>query len=82
MILDHTSAELYFALLKFHTTIPFCLVTIASASSLNFSNFPDEAALSLCVSITDEEVKKSLFGIGNEKAPGHDGFTSNFFKDS
>lgn len=42
----------------------------------------DEDALSLCVSITDEEIKKSLFGIRNDKAPGPNCFTSKFFKDS
>ncbi|KAJ9544285.1 hypothetical protein OSB04_023992 [Centaurea solstitialis] len=32
--------------------------------------------------ITDEDIKSALFGIGNDKAPGSDGFTSKFFKAS
>ncbi|KAJ9536532.1 hypothetical protein OSB04_un000284 [Centaurea solstitialis] len=30
--------------------------------------------------ITDEEIKWAMFHIGNDKAPGSDGFTSKFFK--
>ncbi|KAJ9536330.1 hypothetical protein OSB04_un000493 [Centaurea solstitialis] len=30
--------------------------------------------------ITDEEIRDAIFGIGNDKAPGSDGFTSKFFK--
>ncbi|KAK5774773.1 hypothetical protein PVK06_042629 [Gossypium arboreum] len=30
--------------------------------------------------ITNEEIKLAIFGQGNEKAPGHDGFTTFFFK--
>ncbi|KAJ9536677.1 hypothetical protein OSB04_un000150 [Centaurea solstitialis] len=30
--------------------------------------------------ITDEEIKMAMFSIGNDKAPGSDGFTSKFFK--
>ncbi|KAJ9536724.1 hypothetical protein OSB04_un000109 [Centaurea solstitialis] len=30
--------------------------------------------------ITDGEIKDALFGIGNDKAPGSDGFSSKFFK--
>ncbi|KAJ9544003.1 hypothetical protein OSB04_023710 [Centaurea solstitialis] len=30
--------------------------------------------------ITDGEIKEALFGIGNDKAPGSDGFSSKFFK--
>ncbi|KAJ9536709.1 hypothetical protein OSB04_un000094 [Centaurea solstitialis] len=30
--------------------------------------------------ITDAEIKDALFGIGNDKAPGSDGFSSKFFK--
>ncbi|GKC39023.1 cytochrome P450 [Tanacetum coccineum] len=32
--------------------------------------------------ITNEEIKDSIFGIGNAKAPGPDGYTSMFFKKS
>ncbi|GJU26065.1 hypothetical protein Tco_1164686 [Tanacetum coccineum] len=32
--------------------------------------------------ITDVEIKRAMFGIGNDKAPGPDGFTSVFFKKS
>ncbi|GKD13979.1 aspartic peptidase, partial [Tanacetum coccineum] len=30
--------------------------------------------------VTNEEIKKAMFGIGDDKAPGPDGFTSLFFK--
>ncbi|GJW01571.1 RNA-directed DNA polymerase, eukaryota, reverse transcriptase zinc-binding domain protein [Tanacetum coccineum] len=32
--------------------------------------------------ITDKEIKEAMFGIGNDKAPGPDGFTAMFFKKS
>ncbi|KAJ9536236.1 hypothetical protein OSB04_un000585 [Centaurea solstitialis] len=32
--------------------------------------------------ITDLEIRKAMFGIGNDKAPGSDGFSSKFFKAS
>nr|GFC69675.1 RNA-directed DNA polymerase, eukaryota, reverse transcriptase zinc-binding domain protein [Tanacetum cinerariifolium] len=32
--------------------------------------------------ITDVEIKEAIFGIGDEKAPGPDGFTFVFFKKS
>ncbi|GKD05219.1 protein LAZ1 [Tanacetum coccineum] len=30
--------------------------------------------------VTNEEIKKAMFGIGDDKAPGPDGYTSTFFK--
>ncbi|GJT83821.1 RNA-directed DNA polymerase, eukaryota, reverse transcriptase zinc-binding domain protein [Tanacetum coccineum] len=32
--------------------------------------------------VTDKEIKDAMFGIGDEKAPGPDGFTAKFFKKS
>ncbi|GJU22274.1 RNA-directed DNA polymerase, eukaryota, reverse transcriptase zinc-binding domain protein [Tanacetum coccineum] len=32
--------------------------------------------------VSDTEIKEAIFGIGNDKAPGPDGFTSTFFKKS
>ncbi|GJZ97390.1 RNA-directed DNA polymerase, eukaryota, reverse transcriptase zinc-binding domain protein [Tanacetum coccineum] len=32
--------------------------------------------------VTDAEIKEAMFGIGNDKAPGPDGFTAMFFKRS
>ncbi|XP_022015014.1 uncharacterized protein LOC110914533 [Helianthus annuus] len=32
--------------------------------------------------VTEEEVKKAMFSIGNDKAPGPDGFTAAFFKNA
>ncbi|GJZ55432.1 RNA-directed DNA polymerase, eukaryota, reverse transcriptase zinc-binding domain protein [Tanacetum coccineum] len=32
--------------------------------------------------VTNEEIKEAMFGIGNDKAPGPDGFTAVFFKKS
>ncbi|XP_039016262.1 uncharacterized protein LOC120146839 [Hibiscus syriacus] len=48
---------------------------------LNYS-LPPEAATSLIRDVTDEEIKKAIFGQGNDKAPGPDGFTPLFFKET
>ncbi|KAJ9536728.1 hypothetical protein OSB04_un000113 [Centaurea solstitialis] len=37
-------------------------------------------ALDMIRPITDEEIRLAMFGIGNDKAPGSDGFSSKFFK--
>ncbi|KAJ9538795.1 hypothetical protein OSB04_031528 [Centaurea solstitialis] len=37
-------------------------------------------ALDIIRPITDKEIRDSIFAIGNDKAPGSDGFTSKFFK--
>ncbi|KAJ9536614.1 hypothetical protein OSB04_un000215 [Centaurea solstitialis] len=39
-----------------------------------------QESLSMLAPITDDEIKAAMFGIGNEKAPGSDGFSSKFFK--
>ncbi|KAJ9555971.1 hypothetical protein OSB04_010585 [Centaurea solstitialis] len=39
-------------------------------------------ALNIIRPISDEEIKAALFSIGNDKAPGSDGYTSKFFKSS
>lgn len=36
----------------------------------------------LCNPVTTSEIKNSLWAIGGEKAPGLDGFSSQFFKDN
>ena len=41
-----------------------------------------EHANDLIRAVTDEEIKSALFSIGEDKAPGPDGFTSCFFKTS
>lgn len=41
-------------------------------------NLPD--SLFMIRPISDEEIKTALFGIGNNKAPGSDGFPSKFYK--
>lgn len=40
----------------------------------------DDDSINLCAAITEEEVIGAIFGIGNEKAPGPDGYTALFFK--
>ncbi|KAJ9536643.1 hypothetical protein OSB04_un000192 [Centaurea solstitialis] len=37
-------------------------------------------SLAMLDPITDVEIKKAMFAIGNDKAPGSDGFSSKFFK--
>ena len=41
---------------------------------------PLSDALFMIRPIVDEEIKDAIFGIGNDKAPGSDGFSSKFFK--
>jgi len=41
-----------------------------------------EQASALTVSVSQAEIKAALFGIGNDKSPGPDGFSSVFFKKS
>ncbi|GKA77311.1 hypothetical protein Tco_0783772, partial [Tanacetum coccineum] len=43
--------------------------------------FDDEAA-KMVIDVTDKEIKEAMFDIGENKAPGLDGFTSAFFKHS
>ena len=40
----------------------------------------EEEAANMIREITEEEIKKALFDIDDDKAPGPDGFTSKFFK--
>lgn len=42
----------------------------------------EEQRMNLIKIISAEEIKAALFSIGNDKAPGHDGYTSAFFKAS
>ncbi|VFQ95756.1 unnamed protein product [Cuscuta campestris] len=42
---------------------------------------PSSAQSSLLASVTPEEVREAVFDIGNDKAPGPDGYTAAFFKD-
>lgn len=41
-----------------------------------------EEAVSMCATISDEEIKVALFGIGDNKALGPDGYTSKFLQKS
>lgn len=42
----------------------------------------EDDAVSLCRPINAEEIRESMFSIGNEKAPGPDGYNACFFKSS
>ncbi|GKC86929.1 RNA-directed DNA polymerase, eukaryota, reverse transcriptase zinc-binding domain protein, partial [Tanacetum coccineum] len=42
----------------------------------------DEEAAKMVIDVTDKEIKEAMFDIGENKAPGPDGFTSAFFKHS
>ncbi|CAN1153028.1 Transposon TX1 uncharacterized 149 kDa protein [Linum perenne] len=42
----------------------------------------DQQSASLTAAITDNEIKVALFSIANEKAPGRDGYSALFFKES
>ena len=41
---------------------------------------PTEAAIELCKPVTSQEIRSTMFAIGNDKAPRLDGFTTQFFK--
>ncbi|GKB74635.1 hypothetical protein Tco_0936047 [Tanacetum coccineum] len=43
-------------------------------------NLNSDKALFMVRQVTNEEIKDAIFNIGNDKAPGPDGFTSIFFK--
>ncbi|KAJ9561755.1 hypothetical protein OSB04_006915 [Centaurea solstitialis] len=45
-----------------------------------FLGLQDMNSLHMIRPITDEEIKNALYQIGNDKAPGSDGFSSKFFK--
>ena len=42
--------------------------------------FAEGASADLCKLISSEEIRQTMFGIGDDKAPGPDGFTTHFFK--
>ncbi|XP_019150673.1 PREDICTED: uncharacterized protein LOC109147524 [Ipomoea nil] len=44
------------------------------------SNVSADQALNLVAPISKEEIKEALFSMGNDKAPGPDGYTAAFFK--
>lgn len=41
---------------------------------------PSDCLEALVRGVTDVEIKQAIFDIGNDKAPGPDGYTSGFFK--
>ena len=52
----------------------------ASLAGLNFSRMNDMEALSLEVSLTEDEVHVALADLNENKAPGPDGFTAAFWR--
>ncbi|CAN1169945.1 Transposon TX1 uncharacterized 149 kDa protein [Linum perenne] len=51
-------------------------------SSLVKYRLEDEAAERLASPVSSEEIKKAIFSISNDKSPGPDGYSAEFFKDS
>uniref|UniRef100_G1KYR8 Reverse transcriptase domain-containing protein n=1 Tax=Anolis carolinensis TaxID=28377 RepID=G1KYR8_ANOCA len=49
-------------------------------SKLKLQKISEEQRISLNKEITGEEVKKAIKGLRNNKAPGPDGYTANFYK--
>ncbi|GJV72227.1 hypothetical protein Tco_1492222 [Tanacetum coccineum] len=57
---------------------------VADAFVTHYEQFLGQAgavALSMVRNVTRQEVKDALFSMGNDKAPGPDGFTAAFFKE-
>lgn len=52
-----------------------CIETIRSGATVS-----EKEADELCSAITDEEIRAAVWSIGDNKAPGVDGFNSLFFK--
>ncbi|GJS84492.1 hypothetical protein Tco_0751033 [Tanacetum coccineum] len=58
-------------------------VVVPLCSDDLFSNQLDEAdALVMIREVSDQEIKDALFSMGNDKAPGPDGYTAAFFKEA
>ncbi|KAL9400757.1 hypothetical protein Peur_004606 [Populus x canadensis] len=58
-------------------TLPLDIDVIQSGPCLNESSHESLLAL-----VSNDDIKNALFGIGNDKAPGPDGYSSFFFKKS
>lgn len=54
--------------------------SIKDPESLFTNKITIEEASKMCEVISDEEIKNVLFDIGDNKAPGPDGYTSKFYK--
>ncbi|XP_071739438.1 uncharacterized protein [Rutidosis leptorrhynchoides] len=55
---------------------------IVNSQSIFVNKLSSEQALHMIRQVTDEEVKAAMFDIGDDKAPGPDGYSSVFFKKS
>lgn len=55
-------------------------VPINNPQELFINKLPPEMAYNMVREVTSEEIKKAMFSIENDKAPGPDGYTSKFFK--
>ncbi|KAL4581753.1 hypothetical protein LXL04_006281 [Taraxacum kok-saghyz] len=55
---------------------------ISSPNDLFTNTLSTDEANWMIRPVNDEEIKQALFDIGNDKAPGPDGYTSTFFKKS
>ncbi|GJY59365.1 hypothetical protein Tco_0459257 [Tanacetum coccineum] len=51
-------------------------------SNLFHKKISHEDAINMVIWVTDKKIKEAMFDIGDNKAPGPDGFTSTFFKNS
>ncbi|GJZ35720.1 hypothetical protein Tco_0581537 [Tanacetum coccineum] len=58
------------------------VLPVTDPDSLFVKKLPVSEALNLVRSVSNEEIKLALFDIDGNKAPGPDGFSSQFFKDS
>ncbi|GJX13355.1 hypothetical protein Tco_0205113, partial [Tanacetum coccineum] len=53
-----------------------------NANNLFQTRLEEDVALNMTRQVTRQEVKSALFSMGNEKAPGPDGYTAAFFKEA
>ncbi|GJS93810.1 putative RNA-directed DNA polymerase, eukaryota, reverse transcriptase zinc-binding domain protein [Tanacetum coccineum] len=72
---NYDVTEMAYELLSYEDT-----VANMNGDGLFMNKLPSDKALFMVRQVTNDEIKDAIFNIGNDKAPGPDGFTSVFFK--
>ncbi|KAM3284261.1 hypothetical protein P3S67_023060 [Capsicum chacoense] len=56
------------------------IIAVNLATMKNGPPLTHQQKVELCVDVTDQEIYTGLYSIGNDKAPGVDGYNTKFFK--